>query len=430
MRIVHIVPGSGDTFYCQNCMRDSDLIRALNSLGHETSMIPLYLPPAGIPRHTPVFYGAINLYLREQFPLYRHAPGWLVKLLDSRMFLEYAAKKAGTTRAAGLEDMTLSMLHGEEGRQAGELEHLLRYLQEEVKPQIVHLSNALLLGLARRLKKDLGVRIICSLQDEHEWVDLMRDAYRPRIWNLMAVRAGEVDMFVTPSRYYAEKARNLLAIPAEKIQVVPFGIAMEGYERSPLPFDPPVIGYLCRMSEYFGLGILVDAFIRLKREGRFPGLRLHVTGGRSGDDRKFVGKILRSISRHGFEKDVKIFDHFDKANRIEFLRSLTLLSVPAPAGEAFGAYQAEALAAGVPVVQPETGGFPEFIAATGGGVIYRPNDSETLARTIEALLDEPDRVRELGARGRDAVRGKFSVDTMAENMAGIYRNILNVNEVL
>ncbi|MHB9028789.1 MAG: glycosyltransferase family 4 protein [Candidatus Latescibacterota bacterium] len=428
MKIVHIVPGSGGSFYCQNCMRDSELVRSLNSLGHETAMIPLYLPFVGIPRDIPVFYGAINLYLRERFPIYRHAPAWLVKLFDSRMLLGYAAQKAGSTRAAGLEEMTVSMLRGEEGRQAGELDHLVRFLQEEVKPDIVHLSNALLLGLARRLKNELGAKIVCSLQDENEWTDPMSGEYREKVWSLMAERAADVDMFVAPSRYYAEKTRNQMNIPSEKMRVICGGIALEGYQQSPLLFNPPVIGYLCRMSEYFGLGIMVDAFIRLKRDERFQDLRLHLTGGRSGDDQKFIGKMLRNISRRGFGKDVRIYGHFDKANRIEFMKSLTLLSVPAPAGEAFGAYQAEALAAGVPVVQPDAGGFPEFIEATGGGVIYRPNDGETLAKTMAALLAEPNRVRELGARGRKAVFEKYSINTLAENMVDLYRNILNISE--
>ncbi len=428
MKIVHIVPGSGGTFYCQNCLRDSDLIKSLNTLGHETHLVPLYLPPGigntEISGDVPIFYGAINLYLREKFPAYRHAPQWLEKAFDSRTFLRFAAKRAGSTRASGLEEMTISMLRGEEGRQAMELDHLIRFLEKEMKPDIVHLSNALLLGLARRLKNDLGARVVCSLQDENEWIDPMREAYREKVWGLMAERAADVDMFVTPSRYYAKKARKLLKIPPEKISVVFCGIDLDGYERFPLPFHPPVIGYLCRMSEYFGLGIVIDAFIRLKRDERFNDLRLHLTGGCTGDDRPFIQKMLKKISRHGFEKDVRIFEHFDKASRIEFLKSLTLLSVPTPEGESFGAYQAEALAAGVPVVQPDVGAFPEFVEATGGGIIYHPNDGETLAGGMASLLARPDRARYLGERGRHAVFQKYSMNTMAENMIGLYRALL------
>jgi len=429
MKIVHIVPGSGGTFYCQNCMRDNELIKSLNALDHEIHMIPMYLP-VSFEDHSyrdeiPIFYGAINIYLKEKLPLYRHAPMWLKKIFDSQPLLHFVAKKSGSTRASGLEEMTISMLQGEDGRQASELDHLIKYLEREIKPDVVHLSNALLLGLARRLKNDLGIQVICSLQDENEWVDLMSDEYQKKVWNLMAERATDVDMFVASSKYYAEKSQNQLNIPSEKIRVVHGGINLDGYEISSLPFDPPVIGYLCRMSEYFGLRIIVDAFIRLKKDEQFKDLKLYLTGGYTGDDKIFVNEMLKKISQHGFDKDVLIFESFSKENRIQFLKSLTLLSVPVPSGEAFGTYQVEALAAGVPIVQPNVGGYPELVEATGGGIIYEPNDGETLAKALASLLNKPDRVRTLGAQGRKAVLEKYSMNNMAKNIIKVYENTLN-----
>ncbi len=429
MKIVHIVPGSGGTFYCQNCMRDIELIESLKALGHEIYIVPMYLP-ISVDDHEkvddiPVFYGAINIYLKEKLPFYRYAPMWLEKLFDSQLLLRFAAKKSGSTRPSGMEDMTISMLMGEEGRQASELDHLIKFLKRKIKPDIVHLSNALLLGLARRLKNDLSTKVICFLQDENEWIDPMSEEYQKRIWDLIAERAVDVDMFVAASNYYSEKSKALLKIPAEKINVVYDGINLDGYETSSLPFDPPVIGYLCRMSEYFGLGIIVDAFIRLKQNVRIKDLKLYLTGGYTSDDKIFVNEILKKISKFGFEKDVKIFEEFNKGNRIQFLRSLTLLSVPVPTGEAFGAYQLEALAAGVPIVQPNIGGYPEFIEATGGGIIYEPNDSENLAKAVASLLTKPDQVRKFGAQGRKSVLEKYSMSDMAKKIIKVYESIIN-----
>jgi len=428
MKIVHIIPGSGGTFYCQNCMRDNDLIKSLMALGHEIHMVPMYLPLSidenDQSNDIPIFYGAINMYLKEKLPLYRFAPKWLKKMFDSRPFLRFAAKKSGSTRASGLEEMTISMLMGEEGRQASELDHLVKYLTREIKPDVIHLSNALLLGLARRLKNDLDTKIVCSLQDENEWIDLMSNEYQLKVWDLMAERAVDVDMFVAASKYFSGKSRDLLNIPSEKISVVYGGINLEDYELSPLPFEPPVIGYLCRMSEYFGLGILIDAFIHLKQDVRFTDVQLYLTGGSTGDDKIFIKKMLKKVTRHGFEKDIRIFEDFGKKKRIQFLKSLTLLSVPVPGGEALGAYQVEALAAGVPIVQPNAGGYPEFVEATGGGIIYDPNNGENLAKALASLLTEPDQVRTLGARGRKTVLEKFSMNTMAKNMIEVYESII------
>jgi glycosyltransferase involved in cell wall biosynthesis len=429
VKIVYITPGTGGTFYCQNCLRDNELLNSLYSLGHDVRKVPMYLPLSLTKKkssvETPVFYGAVNVYLKEKLPFYRHAPLWVERLFNSSALLRLASKKSGSTNATGLEEMTISMLQGEQGRQASELDHLIKYFKNQVKPDVVHLSNALLLGLARRLKNDLGTKVVCSLQDENEWIDPMEESYQKQVWDLMAERAADVDLFVTPSQYYANKSQKLLRIPDNKIRIIFNGINLDGYEKSPLPFNPPVIGYLCKMSEYFGLGILVDAFIKLKQESRFKDLKLYLTGGYTGDDKHFLNELSEKISKNGFENDVKIFNDFSRESRIQFLKSLTLLSVPVPSGEAFGAYQVEALAAGVPVVQPNVGCYPEFVKMTNGGAIYEPNNSEILAKTISTLLDEPDRVRKLGEQGRKVVLERFSIEEMANTMVKVYESLKN-----
>ncbi len=428
MKIAYITPGSGDNFYCQNCFRDDEFLTALILLGHDVHRVPMYLP-SGFEREgkvssSPVFYGAINVYLREKIPGYKHAPSWMEKVFDSQSLLRYAAKKSGSTDASGLEGMTMSMLHGESGRHAAELDNLVRYLQDKIKPDVVHLSNALLLGLAYRLKHDLGARVVCSLQDENEWIDEMEMSQQPAVWGLMGDKAEYVDSFIATSQYYSERSQQEMAIPAEKIQVIDGGINLDDYQRSALPFEPPVIGYLCRMSEYFGFGIVVDAFLELKKDSRFQDLKLFVTGGYTGLDKPFVDTQVKKIKNQGFEKDLKIFPEFDKRSKIEFLKSLTLLSVPVPSGEAFGAYQVEALAAGVPVVQPNVGCYPEFVAATNGGIIYEPNDPETVAQAFASLLTNPDRVRTMGEQGNKVVMERNTMAGMAKSIVNIYENLL------
>ncbi len=428
MKIVHIIPGSGGTFYCQNCMRDNELIRALKDAGHDVQMVPMYLPlnvdVDGLMGDTPVFYGAINVYLKEKLPFYRHAPQWMEKIFDSESLLQFAAKKAGSTRAEGLEDMTISMLLGEEGRQASELEHMIKFLKMHIKPDVVHLSNALLLGLAHRLKHDLGAAVVCSLQDENEWIDPMRDEYKSQVWDLMAKKAQDVDAFIAASRYYAEKSVEQMNLPPDKVHVVYGGICFDGYELAPLDMNPPAIGYLCRMSEYFGLGLVTDAFIQLKKEPHFKNLRFYATGGYTDDDKPFVLKMQKKLQNAGVWEDVEFLKEFDRPHRIEFLQKLSVLSVPVLVGEAFGAYQVEALAAGVPIVQPNIGGYPEFVKVTGGGLIYEPNDADHLAEAIKSLLLDPQKLRQLGRDGHATVTKAFSMKQMAENIIAVYQNII------
>lgn len=428
MKIVHITPGSGGTFYCQNCFRDNELVKALQTFNHEVYNVPMYLP-LNIDKDikegsTPVFYGAVNVYLKEKIALYRKAPEWLEKLMDSEKVLQYAAKKSGSTRATGLEEMTISMLEGEKGRQASELERLIKFLKNEIKPDIVHLSNGLLLGLAYRMKNDLGAKVICSLQDENEWIDPMEEKYQDGVWNLMAEKAHFVDKFITASQYYADKCIKQLNLPKEKIEVVYSGINLSGYKNSSIPEDAPAVGYLCRMAKGFGLDILTDAFIKLKQNDH-KNLKLYVTGGYTADDNEFVEMIKNKISSAGLENDFKIFEDFSLDKRKEFLASLSLLSVPVIAGEAFGAYMIEAMASGVPVLQPEAGCYPEFVNLTGGGVIYNPNNPDVLAENMSKLLNDREKLVSMGQQGKSIIDKEFTVIKMAEKTLQVYEKALN-----
>jgi len=431
MKIIHIIPGSGGTFYCQNCLRDNELIKTLRETGNDVQMVPIYLPHnvdgKGIMGDTPVFYGAINIYLKEKLPFYRHAPEWMERILDSEKLLQMAAKKSGSTRASGLEEMTLSMLDGENGRQATELDHMIRFLKKEIQPDVVHLSNALLIGLAHRIKKDLGASVVCSLQDENEWIDPMSAEYQKLTWNKMAERAVDVDAFIAASHYYADRSQKQMNIPTEKIHVVYGGIDTSKYNQAALDLDPPVIGYLCRMSEYFGLGIIVDAFIRLKQNSKFTKTKLHLMGGYTGDDKQFLNKMVKKITAAGMRDDVVVFDDFNVEPRLAFLKNLSILSVPVPGGEAFGAYMVESLASGVPIVQPNVGGYPEFVKSTGGGVIYEPNEPEQLAIALENMLSNPKKLREMGSTGRNIVLSKYTMTNMANSILEIYKKVNNAS---
>ena len=123
MKIVHIVPGFGGTFYCGNCLRDSGVVASFKKAGHDAITLPMYLPLTMNGENSndeiPVFYGAVNIYLK-QFPVFRHMPKWFEKLMDSSAVLKFAAKKSGSTRASGHEDLTESMLLGAEGHQSKE----------------------------------------------------------------------------------------------------------------------------------------------------------------------------------------------------------------------------------------------------------------------------------------------------------------------
>ena len=178
------------------------------------------------------------------------------------------------------------------------------------------------------------------------------------------------------------------------------------------------------MSELLGLGLLTDAFIELKQNPKLHNLQLRATGGQVGADVDYVRGLKAKLAKHGMDHDAEFLSHFDSTKSHEFLRSLSVLSVPATRGESFGMFIAEALAAGVPVVQPNVAGFPEVLEATGGGVLYDPKTPGALVKALESLLLDPERARTLGTKGREAVFERFGIDRMAEGFAAVYEKLV------
>src|ERR1035437_8493731 len=217
MHILQLTPGAGP-MYCGGGLLDNAVVTAWHKLGHEALMVPLYLPltldEADQSAGTPVFFGGISVYLEQKTALFRGAPGWLHDLFASRRLLTWAAGKAAKTRAANLGELTLSMLRGEEGNQAREIEVLIAWLKTQPKPDVLSLSNALLIGIVRRLKTELRVPVVCALQGEDFFLDGLPESHRAACWRTLAERATEVDLFLAPSRYFGYLMRERLGLAA------------------------------------------------------------------------------------------------------------------------------------------------------------------------------------------------------------------------
>ena len=418
MRIVQLTPGSGDNFYCENCIRDLALVRALQALGHEVILVPMYLPlrlaeETPGPAPAPLFFGGINVYLQQKMAWFRQTPRWLDRCLDTAPLLRLAARQAGMTRARDLGETTLSMLAGAEGRQKKELDRLLAWLAGEPRPEALILSNALLLGLARPLRERLGVPVSCFLQDEDDFIDGLGEPWSRRVWDAIRAEAPAVAQFFAVSRYYAETIGPRMGLTGDRIKIVPAGLDAAGFAPAAASPRPPAIGFLSRLCRDKGLDLLAEAFICLKQEPRWRDLRLRVMGGMLSSDRAYVAAIRQRLKQAGMAGTVDFFTEFSRAARNRFLQGVSVLAVPERKGEAHGLYVLEGLAAGVPFVQPRNSVFPELLAETGGGILYEPGDVASLTAALGTLLAEPDKARELGRSGRLAVLEKYSAPVAA-----------------
>ena len=404
MRILQLTPGTGN-FYCGSCLRDNALVRGLRARGHDVLMVPLYLPfvtdEPSAAGSTPVFLSGLSVFLGRTFPV----PGWLDRALSSPALLRQAARLTGLTRAKDLGIAAVEMLRGE----SREIDRLLAWLCTQPEPDVVCLSNSLLSGLAHHFRAP----VVCTLQGEDGFLDGLPEPYRQHAWELLAQQCAGIKHFIPVSQYFGEQMRLRLGVPADRLSVAHPGIAVADF--APATSTAPVVGYLARLHHAKGLQLLVDAYLQLT----VPGVRLRVAGAMTGSDKSLVKSLQCKLGDR-----VEFLPNLDRAAKHEFLRSLSVLSVPAE-GEAFGMYVLEALAGGVPVVQPRSGAFPELIAATGGGILCEPGNPAALAAGLEELLRDPARARELGAAGRQVVAEKFSVEAMSRTVEEILGKVIH-----
>ncbi len=421
MNLVQITPGAGG-MYCGNCFRDNALVAALRREGHETLMVPLYLPmtldEASMVRDTPTFFGGINVFLSQKLPGHGSAPGWIRRLLDHPRLLKWASGRAAKTRASDVGELNLSMLMGEEGRQVRELDDLVGWLGGRGRPDAVLLSNALLVGFARRLRRGLGCPVIVFLQSEESFLDSMPEPWRTRSWETLATRGREVDGWIAPTRWFGERMQARLGFDPGRLRVVPNGISMEGYDALPArperkPGSPFTLGFFARQCPEKGMDIVVDAFIELRRDPAFRFARLKVGGGCGPSDEPFVAVQREKLRRAGLQGDATFHPNVSRAEKVAFLASCDVVSVPGRQVEAFGLYQVEAMAAGCPVMQPTWGTYPEIVGGTGGGVLFGENTPAALARALREALARPGELRAMGEAGRRVVRERHTDVAMA-----------------
>jgi glycosyltransferase involved in cell wall biosynthesis len=425
VKAVLITPGTGN-FHCGSCLRDAALVREMRRCGHDVLCVPLYLPLVLEEEpltDAPIFFGGVNVYLQQKFDFFQKTPRWIDRVLDQPRLLRRLARGDNMTNAHELGALAISMLRGEEGRQVKEVRRLAGWLAEQGRPDIIFISNALLLGIGVALKRSLQVPMVCTLQGEDSFLDDLPESASAEAWSILRGLAGEVDRFIAVSNYYGELMGKRLAIDSDRMHVVLNGIDFSGFEDRGSQPEPPVIGFFARMCPAKGLHTLVDAFIRIRKLPDAADLRLHIGGAMTVADRGYIDEQAAKVQAAGLADDVVFFTNLSRAKKIDFYRGLSLVSVPAMYGESFGLYVIEALACGVPLVQPDHAAFRELLHATGGGILVLPNDEAAYDRALLDLALDREKNLAMGAAGRDASREKFSVETMAEGVLAVFKSV-------
>ncbi len=424
MKVAYLAAGAAG-MYCGSCMRDNRLAATLIEQGKNIVLVPLYTPLRTDERDVsrgPVYYGGINVYLQQVAGLFRHLPRVLRDGLDAPELLRKIGRFAGSTDASRLGALTVSMLEGAQGRQRAELEQLGDALRE-MQPDLVNLPNLMFLGVAGYLKRRLDVPIVCTLSGEDVFVDALCEPHRSRAMSLIETHGEHIDAFVAVTRYFADHAARHFSLPRERIHTIPMGIRIEHFE--PAKAKPPqrfTIGFLARICPEKGLHNIVDAYIDLR--GRGMDCSLRVAGFLASVNNRYLNQNRRRIEQAGFGDRFEYVGELSHQGKVDFLQRLSVLSVPTEYREAKGFYLLEAMAAGIPVVQPDHGSFGELIEMTKGGLLFEAGRTDRLADTLARLSEDAALRADLGRNGRAGVKRHFEARTMAEQTWRLYEGIV------
>jgi len=427
MRILSITAGAAG-MYCGSCLRDNALAIELMARGHDTTLVPVYTPTltddANVSRRD-VLFGGISVYLQQHSPLFRKLPRFLDRLWDSPRLIGMFAGRGISPDARFLGEMTISMLQGERGVLRKEFDKLVDWTKDEPVPDVVNLPNSLLISMAAPLKRALGRPVCITLQGEELFIDSLVPPYREQALALIRRQVSDVDHFIAVSEYCARYMASFLEIPSERVSVVPLGIAMDGYSLRDTPAKDAAfrVGYLARIAPEKGLQLLAQAYVRLRRKMNGAPARLEVAGYMAPEHRPYLDGARAVLAQAGLQDEMTYHGEIDRAGKRAFLRGLDVLSVPAIYDEPKGISLLEAMASGVPVVQPRRGAFIEVVNKTSGGVLVDQDDPDALASGLHSLWADRAARERLGRAAYDGVRAHYTIAHSADRLTRVYESL-------
>jgi glycosyltransferase involved in cell wall biosynthesis len=364
MKIAYLTAGAAGMF-CGSCLHDNALAKSLIRLGQDCILIPAYTPIRTDDEDVSidqVFMGGINVYLQQKLPWLAYTPRWLDGFLNQAWLINPLTKNAGKTSPALLGALTISMLKGTQGRQRKEFRRLLDWLEKDIQPDVMVFTNLLIGGSIPEVKRNGKTRVFVTLQGDDIFLDSLPAKMRDESLKLMRALVPLVDGFLIHSKDYAARMGQLLHLPESKIHIVPLGIDISPF-RSSATTDtkaPFSIGYFARMAPEKGLHRVVDAFIAIAKEPDAAHATLKLAGWMGPQHTQYWSEQKDKLDRAGLSDRWEYVGSIDRTDKAAFLASLDLFCVPTTYTEPKGLFLLEAIAAGVPYLQPNHGAFPEI----------------------------------------------------------------------
>ena len=429
--------------FCGSCLHDNALSHALAVQGWDIQLVPTYTPiRTDETDHSidQVLFGGINVYLQQKIPLLRYVPSVLDRFLDSPWLIRKVTSRAMDTDAKTLGKLAHSMLLGSKGNQRKEVAKLCKWVRL-AKPDLIIFSNLLIGGCIEDIKSDTNlsdVPILVTLQGDDVFLDSLLEPYKTKCIDRIKQITQSVDGFIVQSEFYRDYMSDYFSIATDRIDVTPLGMDVSdfggffGDEVPRLDTDSTgskntpekTIGYLARLAFEKGLHHLVDGFIELKSRPNTEHIKLKIAGWLGPEHQSYAQQQWDRLETAGLSDQYEYLGAIERAEKLDFFGQIDLLSVPTDFLEPKGLYALESLAAGVPVVLPDHGAFGELVQQSGGGVLCRPRDPQSLADSLMQLLDDDQQRLELGRTGQAYVHEHRNSAAMARATSALIEKFL------
>jgi glycosyltransferase involved in cell wall biosynthesis len=404
MKLVYFTAGAAG-MYCGSCMLDNALAKAMIRQGDDCLLVPLYTPIRTDEEDVSaqkVFFGGVNVFLQQKFPLARYLPSWMDSFLNQPWIIRKLTANTGKTSPKLLGSLAVSMLRGIDGYQRKEVIRLCDWLAHEDHADAIVLTNLLIGGCIPELRRRLKVPIYVILQGDDIFLDSLLAHDREQVIQAMKKLVPQIEGFVVYSRDYGNRMASLFDIPFSRINVVPLGIDLKEFQPEfQKTTDNPIerndksiqrtatddhrrfrIGYFARMSPEKGLHLLVDAFIDLTKRLGNDRFELSLAGWLGPQHETFWNEQKSKLCQAGLDGNWSYAGSIDRQEKVEFLRQLDLFCVPTTYAEPKGLFVLEAVAAGVPYLQPNHGAFPEMHERLQSGWLFEANNPNDLLKHL------------------------------------------------
>jgi glycogen(starch) synthase len=233
---------------------------------------------------------------------------------------------------------------------------------------------------------------------------------------------------ICASQYMAGEVTDYFRAPANKIDVIPNGVSVEGFQRwqgedlsaframYAMP-EEDIVFNVGRVVYEKGVGVLVEAVPHVLREQ--PQAKFVIAGS---------GSYVHELRHRAWElgvADKVLFTGFIPDEDRDRLYLVASCAVFPSLYEPFGIVALQAMAARTPVVVSEVGGLAEVVRHAETGITVYPDNPESLAWGIVHTLSRPDWARQRAENAYRTVLEQYNWDAIARQTADLYRRVVD-----